>query len=87
MLLFHDPTIVLLLMFFGTPICLVVFFSLALKKYLQFKAQNRKAPGSVPDRAVKKQRNAMLLWGGIALVVIAMEIRLVLLLSSEVAYM
>lgn len=87
MLLFTHPGIILLAMFFGTPICLTVFFILALIKFLRFRSRNRKAPGSVPDHAIKRQRNAMFLWGGLALAVIAIEVRLLMLLSTAVMYM
>ncbi len=87
MLLFNDPTIVLLAIFFGTPICLIVLFASALKKFLHLRSYDRKVPGTVPHRVIKRQRNAVFLWGALALVVVAMEIRLVLLLSSAVAYM
>ena len=74
-------------LFFAIPTISVVAFGVSLYRYLSAKKKNKLSPGTYVANELKKRKTALIVWGLIAGILVAMVIGIIVLLFTAIAFM
>ncbi len=74
-------------LFFAIPLGVMVLFAVSLCRFLIGKQQNKRAPGSVPDSALRSRKTLLAISSAMLGVLVAVVISFIVLIFLAVAYM
>ncbi len=76
-----------LLLLYGLPLAALIFFVVSLTLYLAARHQNKRAPGSVTDAALRARRLMLVIASVIAGLFVVVIVAFAVLLVTAVAFM
>ena len=74
-------------LFFAIPTISAGAFGVSLYRYLSAKKKNKLSPGTLSAEDMAKRKTALIVWGIIAGILVAMVVGIIVLLFTAIAFM
>ena len=74
-------------LFFAIPTAALIAFVVSLCRYFSAKKKNILSPGTYAADELKKRKTALIVWGIIAGILVAMVVGIIVLLFTAIAFM